>query len=150
MSRSSATRSGSTIRSGSLPGTARGPGAARYPSRSHTLSVLEVSQIWFGSRFFTRTWRAGLLASRCKHARTRGVVINLPQPAVGALFPCGHIVYPHIDEGLVGQAVCLFTSAGLREGDGAILIMAGDLQADGPPPWLPRSECDCQGASDSR
>src|SRR5580693_4774896 len=36
--------------------------------------------------------------------------------------PCGHIVYPYTDEGLVGQAVCLFASAGLRDGDGVILI----------------------------
>ena len=37
--------------------------------------------------------------------------------------PRGHIVYPYTDENLVGQAVCLFTSAGLRDGDGVILIM---------------------------
>src|SRR5579864_2218167 len=37
--------------------------------------------------------------------------------------PCGHIVYPYTDEGLVGQAVCLFASAGLRDGEGVILIM---------------------------
>jgi MEDS: MEthanogen/methylotroph, DcmR Sensory domain len=37
--------------------------------------------------------------------------------------PCGHIVYPYTDENLVGQAVCLFASAGLRDGDGVILIM---------------------------
>jgi MEDS: MEthanogen/methylotroph, DcmR Sensory domain len=40
--------------------------------------------------------------------------------------PCGHIVYPYTDEGLVGQAVCLFASAGLRDGDGVILIMSAD------------------------
>jgi hypothetical protein len=40
--------------------------------------------------------------------------------------PCGHIVYPYSDEGLVGQAVCLFASAGLRDGDGVILIMSSD------------------------
>jgi hypothetical protein len=38
--------------------------------------------------------------------------------------PCGHIVYPYTDEGLVGQAVCLFASAGLRDGEGVILIMS--------------------------
>lgn len=37
--------------------------------------------------------------------------------------PCRHIVYPYTDEGLVGQAVCLFASAGLRDGEGVILIM---------------------------
>src|ERR1700686_1783627 len=37
--------------------------------------------------------------------------------------PCGHIVYPYTDENLVGQAVCLFASAGLRDGEGVILIM---------------------------
>ena len=37
--------------------------------------------------------------------------------------PCGHIVYPYTDEGLVGQAVSLFASAGLRKGEGVILIM---------------------------
>jgi len=37
--------------------------------------------------------------------------------------PCGHIVYPYTDENLVGQAVCLFASAGLRNGEGVILIM---------------------------
>jgi hypothetical protein len=40
--------------------------------------------------------------------------------------PCGHIVYPYTDEGLVGQAVCLFASAGIREGDGVILIMSAN------------------------
>jgi len=37
--------------------------------------------------------------------------------------PCGHIVYPYTDEDLVGQAVCLFTTAGLRAREGVILIM---------------------------
>jgi hypothetical protein len=37
--------------------------------------------------------------------------------------PCGHIVYPYTDEGLVGQAVCLFASAGLRNNEGVVLIM---------------------------
>jgi hypothetical protein len=37
--------------------------------------------------------------------------------------PCGHIVYPYTDENLVGQAVCLFASAGLRDGEGVILIV---------------------------
>jgi len=40
--------------------------------------------------------------------------------------PCSHIVYPYTDENLVGQAVCLFASAGLRDGDGVILIMSAD------------------------
>jgi hypothetical protein len=38
--------------------------------------------------------------------------------------PCGHIVYPYTDEGLVGQAVCLFATAGLRDGEGVILIIS--------------------------
>lgn len=38
--------------------------------------------------------------------------------------PCGHIVYPYTDENLVGQAVALFASAGLRNGEGVILIMS--------------------------
>ena len=38
--------------------------------------------------------------------------------------PCAHIVYPYTDEGLVGQAVCLFASAGLRQGEGVILILS--------------------------
>jgi hypothetical protein len=37
--------------------------------------------------------------------------------------PCGHIVYPYTDENLVGQAVCLFASAGLSKGEGVVLIM---------------------------
>lgn len=37
--------------------------------------------------------------------------------------PCGHIVYPYQDEGLVGQAVTLFASGGLRNGEGVILVM---------------------------
>jgi hypothetical protein len=37
--------------------------------------------------------------------------------------PCGHIVYPYTDESLVGQAVCLFASAGLRDSEAVILIM---------------------------
>ena len=37
--------------------------------------------------------------------------------------PCGHIIYPYTDENLVGQAVCLFASAGLRNGEGVVLIM---------------------------
>src|SRR5437016_606369 len=40
--------------------------------------------------------------------------------------PCGHIVYPYTDEGLVGQAVALFASSGLRDGEGVILIMSSD------------------------
>src|ERR1700675_4975433 len=40
--------------------------------------------------------------------------------------PDGHIVYPYTDEGLVGKAVTLFASAGLRGGEGVILIMSGD------------------------
>jgi hypothetical protein len=40
--------------------------------------------------------------------------------------PCGHIVYPYTDENLVGQAVCLFASAGLRNREGVILIMTTD------------------------
>jgi hypothetical protein len=38
--------------------------------------------------------------------------------------PGGHIVYPYTDEGLVGQAVALFASAGLRNKEGVILIMS--------------------------
>jgi hypothetical protein len=40
--------------------------------------------------------------------------------------PCGHIVYPYTDESLVGQAVALFASAGLRDHEGVILIMSAD------------------------
>src|ERR1700730_1737142 len=40
--------------------------------------------------------------------------------------PCGHIVYPYTDESLVGQSVCLFASAGLRDSEGVILIMTAD------------------------
>jgi len=40
--------------------------------------------------------------------------------------PCGHIVYPYTDEGLVGQAVCLFASAGLRDHEGVVLIMTSE------------------------
>jgi hypothetical protein len=38
--------------------------------------------------------------------------------------PCGHIVYPYTDEALAGQAICLFASAGLRDGEGVILIVS--------------------------
>jgi hypothetical protein len=38
--------------------------------------------------------------------------------------PCGHIVYPYTDEALVTQAVCLYTSAGLRNGEAVILVMS--------------------------
>jgi hypothetical protein len=38
--------------------------------------------------------------------------------------PCGHIVYPYTDENLVAQAVCLFASTGIRNGEGVILIMS--------------------------
>jgi hypothetical protein len=40
--------------------------------------------------------------------------------------PCGHIVYPYTDESLVGQAVALFASAGLRDGEGVVLIMSAN------------------------
>jgi MEDS: MEthanogen/methylotroph, DcmR Sensory domain len=40
--------------------------------------------------------------------------------------PCGHIVYPYTDEGLVGQAVCLFASSGIRANEGVVLIMSSD------------------------
>jgi hypothetical protein len=36
--------------------------------------------------------------------------------------PCSHIVYPYTDEGLVEQAVSLFACAGLRNGEGVILV----------------------------
>ncbi len=51
---------------------------------------------------------------------TRGAAILLDP------HPCGHIVYPYTDEGLVGQAVTLFASAGLRDGEGVILIMSSN------------------------
>jgi hypothetical protein len=38
--------------------------------------------------------------------------------------PCAHIVYPYTDEALVGQAVCLFARAGLRNGEGVVLILS--------------------------
>ena len=37
--------------------------------------------------------------------------------------PYGHIVYPYTDEALVSQAAALFAGAGLRNGEGVILIM---------------------------
>ncbi len=40
--------------------------------------------------------------------------------------PCAHIVYPYTDEALVGQAVCLFASAGLRQGEGVVLILSAE------------------------
>jgi len=40
--------------------------------------------------------------------------------------PCGHIIYPYTDEGLVGQAVALFASAGIRDEEGVVLIMSRD------------------------
>jgi hypothetical protein len=40
--------------------------------------------------------------------------------------PCAHIVYPYTDGALVGQAVCLFASAGLRNGEGVILILSAE------------------------
>jgi hypothetical protein len=38
--------------------------------------------------------------------------------------PCAHIVYPYTDEALVGQAVTVFASAGLRNGEGVVLILS--------------------------
>jgi hypothetical protein len=44
--------------------------------------------------------------------------------------PCSHIVYPYTDEGLVGQAVALFASAGLHDDEGVVLIIsAGHCEA---------------------
>jgi MEDS: MEthanogen/methylotroph, DcmR Sensory domain len=40
--------------------------------------------------------------------------------------PCAHIVYPYVDENHVEQAVSLFAGAGLRNGEGVILIMTAD------------------------
>ena len=40
--------------------------------------------------------------------------------------PCGHIVYPYTDEHQVAEAVCLFASAGLRQGQAAVLVMTAD------------------------
>ena len=37
--------------------------------------------------------------------------------------PCGHIVYPYTDEAHVAEALCLYTTAGLRNGESVILIM---------------------------
>ena len=38
--------------------------------------------------------------------------------------PSGHLVYPHTDAAHLAEAVGLFASAGLRQGDVAILIMS--------------------------
>jgi len=38
--------------------------------------------------------------------------------------PSGHLVYPHTDDAHLAEAVGLFASAGLREGEAVILIMA--------------------------
>jgi hypothetical protein len=43
-------------------------------------------------------------------------ILNNPQP-------CGHIVYPYTDETQIAEAVCLFTSAGLRKGEAVLLVM---------------------------
>jgi KaiC/GvpD/RAD55 family RecA-like ATPase len=40
--------------------------------------------------------------------------------------PCSHIVYPYTDEVHVTEAVCLFTSAGLRKSEAVPLIMTKD------------------------
>jgi hypothetical protein len=37
--------------------------------------------------------------------------------------PCGHIVFPYTNEAQFIEAVCLFTSAGLRNGDAVLLVM---------------------------
>jgi hypothetical protein len=36
--------------------------------------------------------------------------------------PCGHIVYPYTDEELIAQAVTLYATAGLKNGEGVILV----------------------------
>jgi len=43
-------------------------------------------------------------------------ILNNPQP-------CGHIVYPYTDETQIAEAVCLFTSAGLRKGEAVLMVM---------------------------
>jgi hypothetical protein len=40
--------------------------------------------------------------------------------------PCAHIVYPYTDVHRVEQAVSLFASSGIRDGEGVILIMTAD------------------------
>jgi hypothetical protein len=40
--------------------------------------------------------------------------------------PCAHIVYPYTDEALVGEAVTTFASAGLRNGEGVVLILSAE------------------------
>ena len=40
--------------------------------------------------------------------------------------PCGHIVYPYTNESQVAEAVCLFTTSGLRKGEAVILVMSAD------------------------
>lgn len=37
--------------------------------------------------------------------------------------PCGHIVYPYNDDDQVAHAVCIFAGAGLRKGEGVLLVM---------------------------
>src|SRR5579864_1509239 len=37
--------------------------------------------------------------------------------------PSGHIVYPYTDENLVAQAVALYSTAGLKNGEAVILVM---------------------------
>jgi hypothetical protein len=40
--------------------------------------------------------------------------------------PSGHLVYPHTDDAHLAEAVGLFASSGLREGEAVILIMAAN------------------------
>jgi hypothetical protein len=41
--------------------------------------------------------------------------------------PYAHIVYPWTDEALVGEAVALFAGAGLRNGEGVVLVMTAAI-----------------------
>jgi hypothetical protein len=44
--------------------------------------------------------------------------------------PCGHLVYPYTDEALIAQAVTLYATAGLKNGEGVILVAtSAHLQA---------------------
>ena len=38
--------------------------------------------------------------------------------------PCAHIVYSYTDESHLADAVCLFTSSGLRKGESAVLVLS--------------------------
>jgi hypothetical protein len=84
-----------------------------------------------GGCFVVCEWGGPLIPSRLEHTLTPNAIAMLTNPT-------GHLVYTHTDDAHLAEAVGVFASAGLREGEAVILIMS----ASHGKPIRKRLECE--------